>query len=114
MRIVSLGLVPGEPMSRFASEGFSVAGIGRIQTGHLACLRLAAGGRIGRHPAVGHQLLLLVSGDATVSGQDGLTVELAPGQIAVWEPGELHETISAAGMTAFVVEGNLGFSASLG
>jgi hypothetical protein len=114
VRIISLSLVPGETVSRFASEGFSVAGIGRIQTGHLASLRLTAGGRIGRHPAVGRQVLLLVSGDATVSGQEGVSVELAPGQIAVWEPGELHETTSAAGMTAFVVEGDLGISPGVG
>jgi hypothetical protein len=63
---------------------------------------------------VGHQLLLLVSGDATVSGQDGVSVGLAPGQIAVWAPGELHETTSDEGMTAFVVEGDVDISPGVG
>ncbi|MEU0089381.1 hypothetical protein [Kribbella sp. NPDC006257] len=110
MEIIRLNLVPSGPVSRFGSEGFSVAGVGRIQAGHLACLRLAADGRIGRHPAVGRQLLLLVSGDATVSGDDGAPVELMPGEVAVWAPGESHETTSDAGMTAFVVEGEVELS----
>ncbi|MDX6253061.1 MAG: hypothetical protein QOF10_6421 [Kribbellaceae bacterium] len=107
MEILDLQTSPGEAVSRFASSGFTAATVGRIQGGHLAWLRLTAGGRIGRHPAVGHQLLLLVSGDATVSGHDDVSVELIPGQAAVWAPGELHQTVSAGGMSAFVIEGSL-------
>ena len=110
MKILDLRAVPAESVSRFASRGFSIASVGRVQGGHLAFVRLAAGGRIGRHPAVGHQFLLLVSGDAAVSGQDEVSVELEPGQAAVWAPGEDHLTVSVAGMTAFVVEGSVEFA----
>jgi quercetin dioxygenase-like cupin family protein len=109
MKILDLRAVPTESVARFASNGFSVASVGRVQEGHLAFVRLEADGRIGRHPAVGHQLLLLVSGDATVSGQDEVTEKLEPGQAAVWAPGEEHETLSTAGMTAFIVEGSTEF-----
>ena len=64
-------------------------------------------GVIGRHPAAGRQLLAVVSGDATVSGHDGVAVEIGPGQAAVWEPNEPHETRSEHGLTALVVEGDL-------
>jgi len=56
---------------------------------------------------VGRQLLLLVAGNALVSGDDGVPVELAAGHAAVWDPGESHETRSATGMTALVVEGDV-------
>ena len=44
---------------------------------------------------------------ATVSGHDGVAVEIGPGQAAVWEPNEPHETRSEHGLTALVVEGDL-------
>jgi len=34
------------------------------------------------------------------------TDELGPGEAAVWEPGEWHETLSEQGVTAIVVEGD--------
>ena len=74
---------------------------------HVGVLRLDAGGCIGRHPTVQRQILLLVEGDASVSGDVGQpSVELTPGQAAVWEPGESHETTSRTGMTALVIEGD--------
>jgi hypothetical protein len=36
---------------------------------------------------------------------------LGPGQAAVWEPGEVHETRSAGGMAAMIVEGDLDIGA---
>ncbi len=92
-------------MTDFSSVGFAVRHLGRVRDGRLSCLRLDAGGRIGRHPAVGRQLLLLIDGQATVSGEDGVATALQPGQAALWSPGEQHETVSGTGMLAFVVEG---------
>ena len=65
---------------------------------------------IGRHPAAGRQLLVVLEGDATVSGGsegDGDPVAIGPGQAAVWEPYEPHETRTTGGLTALVVEGEL-------
>jgi len=66
--------------------------------------RLEAGGCIGRHPAVVGQLLVLLSGAATVTGDDGQPVEIVPGQAALWAAGESHETRSRTGMVAAIVE----------
>jgi hypothetical protein len=109
--IVDLAGLPGHAVSHVGSQGFTVAPVGRVTDGHVTCLHLAAGGRIGRHAAVGNQLLVLLSGDATVSGDDGAPVPLRPGQAASWVDGELHETVSVGGMTAVVVEGDGQFTA---
>jgi quercetin dioxygenase-like cupin family protein len=107
VRILDLGSSPRRPVERFGSSGFAVAPLGRGAETHHVVLTLEPGGVIGRHPAVGRQLLVLLSGDATVSGQDGTGHPLGVGQAALWEPGESHETRSRSGMTAFVVEGGL-------
>ena len=49
---------------------------------------------IGRHPAGGRQLLVVLSGEAEVAGAEGTVRRLAAGEAAVWEPGEVHETRS--------------------
>lgn len=107
MRVLSLDAVPRRGVDAHASAGFTVGALGLTEEAHLVVVRLRPGGTIGRHPAAGRQLLVVVSGDATVSGADGEAVEIGPGQAAVWEPGESHETSSAGGLTGFVVEGNL-------
>jgi hypothetical protein len=56
---------------------------------------------------VQRQILLLLEGDASVSGAGGQpSVELVYGRAATWEPGESHETRSRTGMTALVIEGD--------
>lgn len=107
MRVLSLGAVPRRPIDAHGSTGCSVGGVGLTADAHLVVVTVRAGGTIGRHPAAGRQLLVVVSGDATVSGADGVPVSLGPGQAAVWEPGEAHETSSEGGLTAFVVEGDV-------
>ena len=51
--------------------------------------------------------MVVIDGDAIVSGADGVDVEISVGQAAVWEPGEEHATRSVSGLTAMVVEGDL-------
>jgi quercetin dioxygenase-like cupin family protein len=99
--------LPGRSVTRFGSEGFTAGTIAHGDSLHIGVLRLDAGGRIGRHPTVQRQILVLLEGDATVSGVLGQpAVELAPGQAAAWEPGESHETRSRTGMKALVIEGD--------
>ena len=107
MRVVSLDAVPRRAVDAHGSTGFTVGALGLTEEAHLVVVRLRPGGTIGRHPAAGRQLLVVVSGDATVSGADGQGVAIGPGQAAVWEPGESHETSSTGGLTGFVVEGNV-------
>jgi quercetin dioxygenase-like cupin family protein len=107
VRVLSLEGFPSRPNDSHGSKGFSVGAIGLTADAHLVVVRLKAGGVIGRHPAQGRQLLAVLVGDAIVSGSYGDPVVIGPGQAAVWEPYEEHETRSETGLTAFVVEGDV-------
>ncbi len=107
MRILSLEGFPGRPNDAHGSKGFTVGAFGLTADAHLVVVRLKAGGVIGRHPAQGRQLLAVLVGDAIVSGSYGDPVAIGPGQAAIWEPYEQHETRSETGLTALVVEGDL-------
>ncbi len=111
MRILDLSSAPRRPVEAHASVGFSIAAIGITAETHLVAVSLRPGGVIGRHPAAGRQLLVVLTGDAVVSGSDGEAVAIGPGQAAVWEPGEPHETRSVTGVSALVVEGDLDLGA---
>jgi mannose-6-phosphate isomerase-like protein (cupin superfamily) len=107
VRVISLGAVPRRSIDSFGSRGFAVGALGLTADAHLVVVSLRPGGVIGRHPAAGRQVLVVVDGDAQVSGADGSTADLGSGEAAVWEPGEEHETRSRGGVTAFVVEGDI-------
>jgi quercetin dioxygenase-like cupin family protein len=96
------GLPGGRSINSFDSVNFTVASLAR--DAHVSVVSLAAGGRIGRHPAGADQCLVVLSGDATVSGRDGLTVDVTTGEVVVWDAGEEHETTTAEGLLALVVE----------
>jgi quercetin dioxygenase-like cupin family protein len=112
VRVVRLGSVPRHTVEAHHSAGFTVGALGLTADAHLVVVSLRPGGIIGRHPAAGRQLLVVIDGDAQVSGADGSTADLGPGEAAIWEPGEQHETRSRDGLTAFVVEGDIEIGAS--
>ncbi len=107
MRVVDLTALPHRPIEAHGSTGFSVGAFGLTADAHLVAVTLAPGGTIGRHPAVGRQLLVVLSGEAEVSGADAVVRRIRAGEAAVWEPGETHETRSPGGMSALLVEGDL-------
>ena len=107
MRILSLADLPHRPIDAHGSRGFSVGAFGITADAHLVAVTLAPNGSIGRHPASGRQLLVVLSGVAEVAGAEGTVRRLEAGQAAVWEPGELHETRSPTGLVAMIVEGDL-------
>ncbi|AKU18912.1 hypothetical protein VV02_13630 [Luteipulveratus mongoliensis] len=93
-------------MDAFSSKGFQVAGVGKFEPAHVAVLTLGPDGLIGRHPAVGEQLLVVLTGSARVSGADGATAIVSPGRAVLWHADEEHETEAGSeGLTALVVEG---------
>jgi quercetin dioxygenase-like cupin family protein len=112
VRVVRLGSVPRRAVEANNSTGLSVGALGLTADAHLVVVTLRPGGVIGRHPAAGRQVLLVVDGDAQVSGAEGSTADLGCGEAAIWEPGEEHETRSRGGFTAFVVEGDIEIGAS--
>lgn len=70
-----------------------------------AVFRLAAGGRIGRHPATVPQILAVLEGSGRVSGPDGEFDAIERGEAVFWAEGEVHEAETDEGMTALVLEG---------
>jgi len=107
VRILSLANLPHRPIDAHGSRGFSVGAFGITADAHLVAVTLAPNGIIGRHPAAGRQLLVVLSGVAEVAGAEGVVRRLEAGEAAVWEPGELHETRSPTGLVAMIVEGDL-------
>ena len=112
VRILSLEGFPGRAIDAHGSKGFTV---GRVR----AHRRRPPGRRPARagwgdrpSPAQGRQVLAVLVGDATVSGSYGDPVLIGPGQAAVWEPYEEHETWSETGLTALLVEGELDVASS--
>jgi hypothetical protein len=96
---------PAIDIGRFGSR-FVMTHILRIDSGVQAgWAQLPAGGCIGPHRAAGNQLLLVVAGEASVSGDDGVPRTLCAGEGAYWFAGEEHETTATNGMMAFVLEG---------
>ena len=96
------------PITRFDSRGAAIGGIARSRGEcRLSLVELDEGGVIGLHEALSPQLLLVVRGVARVRGGDEPPVEIAAGEGAFWSAGELHETTTAQGLGAIVVEGEL-------
>ena len=71
-----------------------------------AVFRFAPGGRLVRHPATVPQILAVLEGNGEVSGSDGIAQPIGPGEAVFWEAGEEHETTSATGLTALILEGD--------
>lgn len=84
------------PLSRPISEGSPV---------QVAVFRIAPGGRIARHPATYPQILAVLDGSGEVSGAEGVDEPIAAGEAVFWPAGEEHETKTAAGLTALIIEG---------
>ena len=102
VRVISTEELTARNITSFGSNGFGVVPV--AADAHVVLARLAPGGIIGRHPAVVDQCLVVLSGEAEVSGADGVTQVLHQGSAALWSAGESHETRSKAGLTAIVVE----------
>ena len=70
-----------------------------------AIFRFEPGGRLRRHPATDPQIFAVLEGLGEVSGADGDDEPIAAGEAVFWHEGEVHETKSAAGLTALIIEG---------
>ena len=69
---------------------------------HVA--HLAAGGTLGRHPAVRRQLFAVVAGEGEIQVDDEPRQHIGPGTLVVWEPGETHQTWATTDLVAVIVE----------
>lgn len=84
------------PLTPPISEGATI---------QAAIFRFAPGGRLLRHPATYPQILAILDGSGAVSGADGAEEPIVAGEAVYWHQGEEHETASAAGLTALIIEG---------
>jgi quercetin dioxygenase-like cupin family protein len=90
------------PLTEFGSEGATITFLGA--DARLVRFDLEPGGRIARHPAAADQVLVVVDGEATVSGGDDAPVDVGPGDVVRWAAGEEHETVARTRVVALVVE----------
>lgn len=84
------------PLTAPASEGSPV---------QAAVFRIAPGGCVLRHAATYPQVLAVLEGEGEVSGGDGVDETIRTGEAVFWEQDEEHETKSATGLTALIIEG---------
>ena len=102
--------VPERDIEAFGSTGVVMRFLPPVLTAgsddatgvHVAAI--AAGGTLGRHPAVRRQVFAVLAGRGRVQTDDDPPVEVGAGTLVVWEPGEDHQTWATTDMTAVVVE----------
>ncbi|WP_454854170.1 hypothetical protein [Promicromonospora soli] len=109
MRIIQL---PAREISRFGSSGVDMDFLPQVldaerTTIHIA--RIVTGGRLGEHPAMALQIFAVLAGEGLVTskGVEGAADErweIEPGQAAIWEPGEIHETTATTDLLAAIIE----------
>jgi hypothetical protein len=110
MRIVSFSARPDDRAARRIEHHDSIGAfslpLATADAGvSLVCIRLEAGGVLGRHQAASNQLFCVLQGAGSVSGSDGVAHAISAGQAALWMRDEWHETRSESGLTALVLEG---------
>src|SRR6186997_2230276 len=69
---------------------------------HIAGIE--AGGTIGAHPAQTWQLFVVVIGTCRVSADGAEPVVVQPGQAALWEPGEVHQSWANSDLMALIIQ----------
>ncbi|NJJ38756.1 cupin domain-containing protein [Paenibacillus apii] len=94
----------GKKITQFNSD-FTMSRI--VQTdkpAHIGCMHLEENGVVGYHQAVVPQLLIIIKGEGDVRSKDEEYIKVQAGDAVFWEKGEWHETKTASGLTAIVIE----------
>ena len=105
MRLFSFGRDVAATLTAHGSRDAALSRVARVEGRvQVAVVHLAAGGALGRHPAVVNQLFLVVAGSGGVAGDDGIPLPISPGRAAFWVAGEEHGATSENGLIAVVVE----------
>jgi Cupin domain. len=106
MRIFSFDKGTGKEITAYHSQNAFFSKIMKHDKPiHVGCIFVEPDGIVGAHQAPIHQLFVVISGQGWVVGKEGKKVDIAAGQAAYWEPGEMHESGSSLGMAAIVIEG---------
>ncbi|MCM2674935.1 cupin [Alkalicoccobacillus plakortidis] len=103
MEVFRFGPETGKPIRQFESQALMSKICHTTSETRMSCVHLDTDGLIGFHEAKVPQLMLVVSGNATVSTADK-TDEVGVGDAVFWKEGEHHQTTSTIGMTALIIE----------
>lgn len=104
MQFYSFKKESGKQITKFNSDFIMTRIIQTNSEASIGCMHLGANGLIGYHQAVGPQLLLIISGEGLVSVDREEYIKVQPGDAVFWEKDEWHETKTANGLTAIVIE----------
>ncbi|KGR78009.1 cupin domain-containing protein [Ureibacillus manganicus] len=104
MKIYQFSQEVGKKISHYNSN-FIMSRITQTEkVTRIGCMYLEGNGIIGYHQATVPQLLLILSGEGTVRGEQEEYVKVKPGDAVFWEKDEWHETKTEQGLTAIVIE----------
>ena len=95
---------PEHEIDSFDSDGVAMRFLPTVGGTSIHLARIAAGGTLGRYPAVRRQLFAVVAGRGEVQAGDEPRMPIGPGSLVLWEPGEVHQTWATIDLTAVVVE----------
>ncbi|KIL51492.1 cupin domain protein [Jeotgalibacillus alimentarius] len=105
MRIFKVQKEEAKHVTHFGSKFLLnpvISSDGEIKT---SLITLEAHGIIGFHQTAVPQLMMVLSGEGKVCGENRVYKPVQKGHVVYWGKGEWHETLSETGMTALVVEG---------
>ena len=106
MKIFRFDPEVGQEIEQFGSVKAIIAKVLHLEDkAAISCVYIRPNGKLGHHPAVTPQLLLLVQGDGWIRGETEEKLAVREGQAIFWEQGEWHESGSENGMTAVIIEG---------
>jgi quercetin dioxygenase-like cupin family protein len=96
----------GQEITQHGSVGVTLSRILHVtREAYIRCFHLSAGGVVGYHQALTPQLFLVVNGTGWVRDESNTRFIIQVGQAAFCAKGEWHESGTADGMMAIVVEG---------
>lgn len=107
MQLFTFAADAGYTIWAHGSQGATLAPVLRATKPlRVDTIRLEPNGVLGFHEAAANQLLLVIQGGGTVSGDDLPPQQVRAGAAVFWQQGEWHETRAAAeGLTALIIEG---------
>jgi mannose-6-phosphate isomerase-like protein (cupin superfamily) len=95
----------GHEIGKFDSVQFILSTIAHLKGEALvSCIHLGENGVAGNHQTITPQLMLVVQGEGLVRAEKEGPVEILPGIAVFWEKGEWHETSTASGLMAIIIE----------
>lgn len=105
MKLYRFDAEVGRKIDAFDSVNFILSKVVHLAVeARVSCAHLGPNGRIGNHRAVVPQLLLVVQGAGWVRGDAADRMPVAVGHAVYWEQDEWHETTTATGLMAIVIE----------